>query len=248
MQEVYGIKSKMSSTTLQPHSVQSMQSRLNVLEKQLRTNPIYDLVEAGMYQTVAEDSSTLQYGYLDEFGHYIKKNAQEILGKSVTGVGETVFNNVMLTGNSPVFKLLNKATQYSDLLGRYALMQHLNKDIKLSKEARNKVVLDTFINYDLPDPKSLTFMNDMGFLMFTKFFVGIQKVIARQAKKRTASLAFDLTVQSFTGLDLDDITESSIFFKNYGHMLHLNPLDHLEHFTTPGLYQVVKQTTDMLIP
>jgi hypothetical protein len=248
MQELYAIKAKINSTTLQPHSIQVMQSRANVLEKQVKANPIYELVEAGMYQTVAEDASTLQYGYMDDLGNYIKKNAQEIVGKAATDFGEAVFNNVMLTGNSPVFKLLNKATQYSDLIARYALMQHLGKDKSMSKEARNKIVLDTFINYDLPDPKSLTFLNDMGFMMFTKFFVGIQKVIARQAKKRTASLALDLAVQTFPGLDLDDITESSIFFKNYAQMIHLNPLDHLEHFTTPGLYQTVKQTTDMLIP
>jgi hypothetical protein len=153
-----------------------------------------------------------------------------------------------------MFKLLNNTVKYSDFVGRYVLHKHtiaennkLPKDKQLSKSDIMTFIAEAFIQYDLPDPKSLDFANSIGLFMFTKYFVGIQKVIRKQVKDRSLSSALALTA-NYALLDLSVIQDSSMFVKDLGIMMHLNPLDIVETGVTPSGLEIYMDLFKFMTP
>ena len=78
---------------------------------------------------------------------------------------------------------MHKATQLSDFMARYALYQHTTtrKKDTLSKADALQLAADSFINYDVPLPKGMQYLDHMGLIMFTKYFMRIQRVLVKLA-------------------------------------------------------------------
>lgn len=84
---------------------------------------------------------------------------------------------------------------------------------------------DAFIVYGTPDSKLLQYMNDMGLVMFTKYFVRIQRVIRKSVIDHPIS--FLLAVLGQTAImDVDDVHDQSIFTKDLTNIFH-GPIDTL---------------------
>jgi hypothetical protein len=71
--------------------------------------------------------------------------------------------------------------------------------------------------------------------MFTKYFERIQRVIRTTGKDKPVSTLMTLLGQVYLTGDIDDITDQSIFTKNYEGMFHLDPFEHLGAVVTPTL-------------
>jgi hypothetical protein len=84
----------------------------------------------------------------------------------------------MLPGSNS-FQAAIQATQYGDFVARYIKFKH-DTEVKGKPEAEAiHDALAFFIYYDIPQNRYLQFMNDMGPIMFTKFFLRIQSIVAR---------------------------------------------------------------------
>ena len=148
-----------------------------ILEDALVKNPVRELIEAGMMPTIVED--------LDQEDIYsYKSRAQKKVESFTAKINPHVKNAakfVYMTHDTPLYKALHTTTQLSDFVARYTLFQHLTtrKDSPMGKAEALDLVEEAFVNYDRPSHRMLAAANDRGLVMFTKYYLRIQKVIAK---------------------------------------------------------------------
>lgn len=191
-------------------SDQDTVNRIADLQNAIANNRVRELFEAGVYQSITEDVYTL-----DEDSQF-KTNLEKIVSPVSEKVGELiplrgrkVLSTAALRHGTPVYTALRDLTQLSDFMARYALHQH-NMKQGMSKEESVEDIVETFINYDTPTTPMLQYLNDMGIVMFTKFWIRNQRVLVRAARERPASVALLKLIQVATG-DLADIYDSHLF-------------------------------------
>ena len=211
------------------------------LQEQLDTSSVKDLVDAGLFQAIVEDVN------LDDIEHKnaIARQVDDQVQKAPKWI-RTGTNWAFMTQRSPMFKMMMQATQYSDFVARYAMMATLKetyrKEGMSESDAHEKalnIAIDTFINYELPDSKIISYANKMGFVMFTKYFIGIQNAIRNTGKGNPLHMALAILGQSALGIDLEDPTDASIINKNYSGLLHFAPvMDAATELLNPSLAQV----------
>ena len=147
------------------------------LQDSLANNPVKELIDAGLMPSIVEDVSPEDdmYSYKSRLTHYVEGHTNN-LNKHVLDAVKVVY----MAKDTKMYKALHHATQLSDFVARYALYAHVTsrKQNPLSKEEAVQLASDSFVNYDLPSHRKLQYMNDMGFVRFTKYYLRIQKVIA----------------------------------------------------------------------
>jgi hypothetical protein len=77
----------------------------------------------------------------------------------------------------------------------------------------------------------------MGFVMFTKYAKRIQRAITKGAVKHPVNFMVSFLGQEFTGVDVDDITDQSLFTKEWSNIWY-DPIDNLMRAITPTLGEV----------
>ena len=193
-------------------------NRIVELKNDMANNPVRELVEAGVYQTVVEDIAAKK----DEFS-YKSQAVQAIdkftdFGGKTPGVIKKVVSNALILQDSEVYKTLNQAAQLSDFVARYALHKHYTSRAvdPLSKKDSIEKIVNIFINYDLPTHKYIQYGNDMGVVWFSKYRIRILKVMAETMAENPARVFMLFALQGMLG-DLPDIWDSSINVANTIH-------------------------------
>ena len=147
------------------------------LNERMQRNPVKELVDARMFQTLVEDIGVEQdiYSYKSRLNDWVEEKTTWINPKVKHFAKEYVF----LTHDSQLYKALNRATIMSDFTSRYVMFKHLTerKTKPMSPEAAIREARKAFVNYDTPTHISLQYLNDMGLLWFTKYYLRIQGVI-----------------------------------------------------------------------
>lgn len=192
------------------------------LQDAIDRNPVKKLIENGLMPTIVEDVGEEEdiYSYKSKF---VKDTAKytDRLNKHVKSVGKQVY----MAHDTKSYKTLAHITQLSDFVGRYALYQHLTtrKDNPISEKFAIQEVSDAFINYDVPMHRDLQYLDDMGIMMFTKYFLRIQRVIRGRFKHAPGKVAMLLATQGY--LDwLPGPLDSSIIFRFGNNPLGLGAL------------------------
>jgi hypothetical protein len=147
------------------------------LEDALARNPVKELIEAGLMPSIVEDVAADDdlYSYKSRFVRNTEKFTKG-LNPNVLAVGRMVY----MAKDTKAYQALSYGTQVSDFVARYTLYQHLTNRKKnpMDKDATIQLVSDAFVNYDIPSHRTIQYLNDMGALYFTKYYLRIQKVIA----------------------------------------------------------------------
>ena len=93
-----------------------------------------------------------------------------------------------------------KATQFSDFVSRYALYSYQTEAQKnpISKEESLINITNVFIDYDVPTSPQMQWLNDMGFLMYTKYYFRIQRVIMQLIMNMPATVSAIVAGQLMT--------------------------------------------------
>lgn len=150
--------------------------RIVELKDSLERNPIKKMVDAGLFQTIVEDvdNDDDRFSYTSRLSRWSEQYTQYV-PDSVKTVGKTL----LMTHDTPLYKLLNQATSMSDFVARYSLYEHVTTREKSPMGDREAIQLavDSFVNYDIPSHKKLQYLNDMGIVWFTKYYMRIQKVL-----------------------------------------------------------------------
>lgn len=156
-------------------NVKELELEVIELEDAIARNPVKELIDAGMLQTIVEDvEQDDAFAYPTQIQRKIGKITNKVPG-AVKKVGKQLY----MTHDTTSYKVLNKATTLSDFVARYTLHEHLTKRARnpLSKAESLKKVQEAFVNYDVPTHRGIQYANDMGLLFFTKYYIRIQKVI-----------------------------------------------------------------------
>ena len=122
-----------------------------------------------------------------------------------------------MTHDSFLYRKLSEATQLSDFVARYTLYQHeiSKKRDPLTHENAVRKVSDAFINYDIPSHRGIQWGNYMGLLMFTKYYLRIQKVILRTMRDSPADALLMLALNNYMDA-LPMLYDSGFLGDSYG--------------------------------
>ena len=232
--EIISLQIQLAGTTNKATAKQ-LAAKIANLESIQRSNPAAQLIDNNMYPIIAEDVDLNSKGFLDSLKEQADTKANQTKGGNVA---RQITNLAFMTKDSLPFKFLAKTTQMTDFAARYAQMKYETKlNAKRKPENRKTVdeivneVMDSYVYYDVPDSKFLEYMNDIGLVMFTKFFMRIQRVLLRLVIQKSANAA-SLAVQQALMFQIEDIFEQSLFLKQYEYLFY-NPLDHIQNLLTP---------------
>jgi len=171
-----------------------LEVRLSRLNADLAANPVGLLVEEGLFTSITAD-----LGVDDDTirGSLIQK-AEDALGNRGGKLGKAVARGLkelyMLPG-SKGYQAAVAATQYGDFVARYTKFKYDTQVNKKSQQVAINEALAAFIYYDIPQPKYLQALNDSGLVMFTKFFLRIQPIVAKMYSQNPVSATSVLLLQ-----------------------------------------------------
>lgn len=192
-------------------SKREMEHEIARLKDAIARNPVKELIDAGLMPSIVEDISPDDdmYSYKSRLVNFTGEHTQWV-NKHVAGAARVVY----MAKDTKMYKALHHATQLSDFVARYALYAHVTtrQDNPMSKEDAAQLASDSFVNYDLPSHRKLQYMNDMGFVQFTKYYLRIQKVIARlYAENPGRAMALLVTEHFFSAAPM--VTDSGFVQK-----------------------------------
>lgn len=168
-----------------PQGVAAIQDEIVEIKDRMARNPVKVLIDAGLMPTIVEDveADDSQYSYASRLTRVADKYTAW-----VPQLAKNAAKQVFMTHDTSIYKFLSQTTQLSDFVARYTMYEYLttrNLD-PLSSADAIKTAEDSFVNYDIPAHRSMQFMNDMGIVWFTKYYMRIQKTIMRLVKERPA--------------------------------------------------------------
>lgn len=194
-----------------PEGQQTLETEVAELRDRLARNPLKPLIDAGLMPTIVEDveSDDSQYSYKSRLQGKVEKYTSKVPAW-MREVGKQVY----MTHDTAQYKFLSQATQLSDLVARYTMYTHTMTRAKdpLSQADALRQAEDSFVNYDLPSHRSIQFLNDMGIVRFTKYYMRIQKTIMRLVREKPAR-GLALLAANHYWAGLDSISDSHWFNK-----------------------------------
>lgn len=172
--------------------------RILRLEDALDRNPVKELVEAGLMPTIVEDINPEDdiYSYKS---HLVRKveSYTDKMNPTLVKAARTAY----LAHDTKIYQAMSQMTKLSDFMARYTMYQHLiTKDNPLIKTEATQKVSEAFINYDIALHRSIQYTDDMGITMFTKYFIGIQKVLMDTVRENPARVLTGVLLSKFLGL------------------------------------------------
>ena len=233
------------------------------LQDRLDNNRVAPLMKKGMYQAIVEDLNPDDLESIGMINKFVKKN--KVLQKLPNAVKWTAKQLYMSEG-TPIYDFMFTATQYSDFIARateYQLCMEKvpaeydeavkNHELQVNEKTKkletkedfmkrreqeiSTAITNAFINYDKPQSQAEQYLNDLGFLMFTKFAKRIQHVIGRQLYHKPISAILFLLSQHFL-VDTEDILEQNVFNKHWSALVH-NPIENFLDAVVPMPIQFI---------
>lgn len=168
------------------------------LKDAIARNPVTRLVDAGLMPTIVEDVDLQEdpYSYKSELAEKLEQWTSKI-PEPIRKAGKVVY----MTHDTPLYKVLSRATQYSDFVARYAMYEHLTTGKEpISHEKAVMKALNAFVHYDVPMQRNLQYLDDMGFTPFMKYFYRVQRVLMETARERPARVLGMILLNRFVNL------------------------------------------------
>lgn len=210
----------------EPQHLARNRERIAELRNELATSPVAALIEDGMLQSIIEDVELAE----DTFSHKSQLTQKvEALTTKLPGFIREGAKIAYVSHDTSLFKILNEAAQLLDFVSRYALYKHKTEKQGYSHNDAAGLVMDVFINYDMPTTPLVQYLNDVGVLWFTKYYFRIQKQIVRNFRENTARNLMFNVLNALTGGVIPSVIDSIISPSTIAARVRLpdNPLDML---------------------
>ena len=172
------------------------------LESELQTNPLKDLIDEGVFQTLNEDLNNEHDTF--SFKGKLERKLQEnryvnAIAEGTPEFAKTLMKEGLMLHGSDLYNFMREATQLSDLAARYTLHTH-NLSQGMSHEKSVNLAMRAFIEYDTPTHKAIQYANDTGLFMFSKFFMRIQRVLVYMAVHHPSQLVTSMGLMFGLGI------------------------------------------------
>ena len=172
----------------------AIRNELNRVNDSLNRNPLKEFIAAGMLPTIVEDLDNGQdeYAYTTKFADAIDRKTA-FIPKGV----KTAAKWAVVAPGTPAYEFLSNATQFSDFMAKYVAYKQVTLREGGTHEEGIRLADKLFIAYDVPTSPQLQYLNDMGLVMFTKYYIRIQRAMFYLLKNYpTTSLAHTLLAAS----------------------------------------------------
>lgn len=181
MSRLTRVETMLATDALEGNDRKELDAEVVRLQDAINRNPVKELIDAGLMPTIVEDLNSADdiYSYKSELARGIDKKLSGLNPKV-----RSALDWVYIGQKTPIYQALNRATQLSDFVARYTLYQHLTGKEGMTKDQAVIEASDAFVNYDIPTHRSLQYLNDLGVLMFTKYYLRIQRVILRLFQRK----------------------------------------------------------------
>ena len=218
--------------------VTEIEQRILELQDAIARNPVKELIDAGLMPTIVEDVDVHQNQF-SPFKSFMEEKAQpylDMVPASLMGVAKTLY----MTHDTPAYKALSKSTQLSDFVARYTLFQYLTtrKRNPMAKVDAIQQASDMFVNYDIPTTPQMQYLNDKGVLMFTKYYMRIQRAIYHLYREHPGR-AIALKMLSMALGDLSTIQDSWFTQQLLRNPLREGPVQMLDAWDEPILLKTM---------
>lgn len=179
------------------------------LEDSLERNPVKKLIDAGLMPTIAEDvqESDDNYSRKSQLTKYIEDKANKLPNVVKQGAKQ-----LYMAHDTSLYQGASYIAQMSDFVARYTLYQHLTtrKYDQLTHKEAIQEASDSFINYDIPMYRGLQYLDDTGLVLFTKYFLRIQRVISKLGREKSLNVLSLLALDSYMDVG-STVLDSSAF-------------------------------------
>ena len=182
----------------------SKEAEIAMLKVSIDNNPVSELIESGVFQSIVEDIN------MEDRGMYVtllEKMAEPVSSRTPEGI-KKIAKHVAMTHDTDIYKVLLAATQMSDFVARYALYT-TNVRKGMSKQAAVDDARETFVFYDLTTHKSIQYANDMDGFIFTKFFFRILGVAYKTALLSPSKVLSIFGTEWLFNTNITDIYDSA---------------------------------------
>lgn len=188
-----------------------LDNRIKGLQRRLEVNPMHELMKDGQFNMIIEDIDTHD-NKEDHIEYHKRVLLEKIIGAKGGKTAIEATENGLLTKNSGSFKVIEKLTAYNDLINRMIVKEKLEFDLnqeiingsKMSETEyaeRKQDILNyvdqLFVNYSYLDNRYIKYANDMGFVLFTKYFFRSMKTLKQVYDKKPLALTTFLGFDNF---------------------------------------------------
>ena len=189
----------------------SIKSKRAILVAKMNGNKVAPFVTAGLFNSITEDINQNEFSYRNKIFTKLKETKG---GKLVSGRALDIANIAYIGEKTRVFKEATHFLQISDFIARYALYKHQTEIAGVKPDAAYKTMIETFVNYDQPLNRYLAYTNDMGLIMFVKYWIRIQRAGINLVKEKPLNAALLYFGNGVLDLDIETILNSSIITGN----------------------------------
>lgn len=228
-QELEQVRIKLASSNLTNNQRTVYESRMLELEDDMAANPVVDMIDQGLLSTIVEDIDTEVEEY--KLRQKVKRKAAEAgweekledaTNRIPKGLRDVAKEALVMQGSN-LYDFLSEAAQFSDFGARYVLYKNKVEKGMTPEEAAG-YVMDIFIDYDLPTHKGIQYLNDMGMLMFSKYLLRVQRIIAKTFLENPARATMIMLLQNWLG-DIPDIMDSTMIVETNPLTRIANPVE-----------------------
>lgn len=204
-------------------SLTDLDQQIAILEDLQARSPVREVMAMGMMPTLVEDMDTADDPY--SYKNYAAKKAEKVLNYVPNFVKQGA-KWVYMTHDTPIYQFLSQGAQLSDFVARYTLYEHLKtrRTNPLSQPEAAMASIDAFINYDHLSHRYLQYMNDVGLVRFTKYYMRIQAVLMHLYQQNPARALLLGTIENyFSGMQT---VMDSAWWGRIGLPFEVGPLDY----------------------
>ena len=187
------------------------QKKREILVKKINRNPVSGFVDAGLFTSITEDINQNEFTYRNKVFNRIKAKGNKL----VTGKVFDVANHAYLGEHTAIFKASMHFLQMSDFIARYALYKHQVEVKGINKDQAWKTMVETFVNYDQPLNRFVGYGNDMGAILFVKYWLRIQRAGLNLIKEKPLNVGLLFATQGLLGMDIETILDSNLLTGNF---------------------------------
>lgn len=189
-----------------------VQNKRDVLVAKMNNSKVAPFIDQGLFTSITEDINQDEFTYRNKIFKRLKESKA---GSLVTGKAFDVANHAYLGENTAAFKASQHFLQISDFVARYALYNYQTQEKGISEDKAYKTMIETFVNYDQPLNRYVAYANDIGAILFVKYFVRIQRAGFNLIKEKPLNAGLLFTGTGLLGLDIETILDSSIITGNF---------------------------------
>ena len=154
----------------------NLKATIGAIQNRMDKSPVEDMAANGWLSTVTLDHSVDRSTEFSARGR-VRNFADKNIFNKVGGAG-TVFKEAYALEDSQSYAALQMGTVMSDFAFKYAMHQHHMKNTNMTvKESYDKINY-IFLAYETPSAKPVAYLESIGLLMFTKYSLRIQRVVA----------------------------------------------------------------------